>query len=112
MSLADDFFASKPEKVLKSVDIEREDGKVFTFYFEPLTFRDLSKVQKKHPNFLNEQTADGMVDLVIMKAMDASGDKVFDHGHRFKLMSEEFDVIPKMFGAIFDSISSEEHEKN
>lgn len=112
MSLADDFFASRPDKELRSVDIEREDGKVFTFYFEPLTFRDLSKLQKKHPNFLNEQTADGMIDLVIMKALDASGNKVFDHGHKFKLMGEQFEVIPKMFGAIFDSASEEEQEKN
>lgn len=112
MSLADDFFASRPEKDLRSVEIERDEGKIITFYFEPLTFRDLSKLQKKHPNFLNEQTADAMVDLVIMKALDAEGNNVFDHGHKFKLMAEEFKVIPKMFGAIFDSASEEEQEKN
>ena len=112
MSLADDFFASRPEKDLRSVEIEREDGKIFTFYFEAMTFRDLSKLQKKHPNFLNEQTADAMVDLVIMKSLDAQGNKVFDHGHKFHLMSEELEVIPKMFGAIFNSASEEEQEKN
>lgn len=31
MSLADDFFASRPDKELRSVDIEREDGKVLRF---------------------------------------------------------------------------------
>lgn len=112
MSLADDFFASRPEKDLTSVEIEREDGKVFTFYFEAMTLRDLSKLQKKHPNFINDQTADAMVDLVIMKTLDAQGNKVFDHGHKFKLMSEKLEVVPKMFGAIFNGASEEEQAKN
>jgi len=112
MSLADDFFASRPERQLQSVEIERGDDQTFTFYFEPLTFRDLSKLQKKYPDFLNVQTADSMVELIIMKALNADGEKVFDHGHKFKLMNEQFDVIPKMFGAIFGSTPVEEHEKN
>ena len=112
MSLADDFFASRPEKELRSVEIERKGGEIFAFYFEPMTARDLSKIQKKHPNFVNEQTVDAMVDVVIMKSLDAQGNKVFDHGHKFHLMSEEFEVIPKMFGAIFNSASEEEQEKN
>jgi len=112
MSRADDFFADKPEKVVKSVDIERANGKVHTIYFDDMTFRDLNKLQKKHPNFLNEQNADGMVDLVIMKAMTAEGEKFFDVGDKFKLMSENFAVVPTMFAAMFNTIPVDEQEKN
>ena len=112
MSRADDFFADKPEKVVNSVDIQRANGKVYTIYFDDMTLRDLNKLQKKHPNFLSDQNAEGMVDLVIMKAMTAEGEKFFDVGDKFKLMSEKLEVVPTMFAAIFSTIPVDEQEKN
>ena len=112
MSLADDFFDSKPEQKMHSVTIERDENKSFTFYFYPMNFRDLSKIQKRHPDFLLNQTSDAMVDLIILKAMTAGGDRVFDSGHKFKLMSEGLDTVSKMFGAIFETVSVEDQEKN
>ena len=34
--------------------------------------------KRKHPDFLNNQTIEALVDLIIMKAETDQGDKVFD----------------------------------
>ena len=52
-----------------------------------------------------------MVDMIILKALDKDGEKAFDVGDKFILMAEPLNVIAKVFGAIFESVSVEEQEK-
>jgi hypothetical protein len=44
--------------------------------------------------------------------MTKEGEKAFDVGDKFILMGEPLTVIAKVFGAIFETVSVEEQEKN
>jgi hypothetical protein len=85
-----------------------EDGD-FKIYTRPITCRDLSFLQKKHPNFLENTTIDAMVDLIVLKAMDEAGNKLFTASDdAFELMMEQTDVITEIAAQMFADISSEE----
>lgn len=90
-----------------------EDDNPLLIYASAITAGDLKNIQRKHKNFLNEMTIDGMVDLIILKAQDADGKKLFTLEDKIYLMGEPLNVIAgiseKMFGEI-DSI--EDAEKN
>lgn len=86
----------------------------FKLYCRSITCYDLDKLQKKHPNFLNNMTISAMVDLICMKAEDESGAKLFTSSEdRIDLMGEETSVISEIANQMFSEIESvEEHEKN
>tara|TARA_R110002167_G_scaffold174229_2_gene372999 strand:+ start:170 stop:514 length:345 start_codon:yes stop_codon:yes gene_type:complete len=85
----------------------------FKLYCRPITCYDLSVLQKKHPNFINNTTIDAMVDLILMKAADENGEKLFASADRLDLMGEETSVISEIANQMFSEIDSvEAHEKN
>ena len=90
-----------------------EEDKPLLIYASAITAGDLKTIQRKHKNFLNDMTIDGMVDLIILKAQDVDGNKLFTLEDKVYLMGEPLNVIAsiseKMFGEI-DSI--EDAEKN
>lgn len=114
MSLAKRIAANRAEKELSSIEVEEwgENGEPQTLFFSEVSARDLSKIQKKHPNFLSDPSMDAMVELIILKAMTKDGEKAFDIGDKFILMGEPLGTIAKVFGAVFNTVSVEEHEKN
>lgn len=81
----------------------------FKLYCRPITCNDLNRLQKKHPDFLNNTTIAAMVDLIVMKATDESGDKLFTAADdRIELMGEHTDVISNIANQMFADIQSEE----
>lgn len=69
----------------------------------------MNQLQKKHPNFLNNTTIAAMVDLIIMKAEDQSGDRLFTAADdKIELMGEQTDVISEIANQMFAEIESEE----
>ena len=56
-----------------------EDGNAFKMYCYPITCHDLKVLEAKHPKFLENTTISAMVDLIILKAADESGDKLLLH---------------------------------
>jgi len=81
----------------------------FKLYCRPITCNDLNRLQKKHPDFLNNTTIAAMVDLIVMKATDESGDKLFTAADdRMELMGEHTDVISNIANQMFADIQSEE----
>ena len=114
MSLAEKIAAKRAEKELGSFEVEEwgEEGKPLILFFTDVAARDMSKIQKKHKDFINNPTMDAMVDMIILKALNKDGEKAFDVGDKFILMGEPLNVIAKVFGAIFESVSVEEQEKN
>lgn len=81
----------------------------FKLYCRPLTCNDLNRLQKKHPDFLSNTTIAAMVDLILMKAEDESGDKLFTSADdRMELMGEQTDVISDIANQMFSDIESEE----
>lgn len=90
-----------------------ENDVPFKLYVYPLTMHDLKQIQRKHKNFMNEQSADAMIDIIIMKSGDESGEKLFTLEDKADLMSEEINVIANIFNQMFGDVESvEQAEKN
>jgi hypothetical protein len=91
-----------------------DESGAFKLYCRSITCYDLDVLQKKHPNFLQNTTIGAMVDLIVMKAIDESGQKIFNSGEdRMDLMGEETSVISEIANQMFSDIESvEAHEKN
>ena len=90
-----------------------DDGAPLLVHVYPLTAGDLNKIQKKHKNFLNDMTIDGMVDLIILKAGDADDNRLFTIADKPHLMDENLDVITSIVTQMFGDVESiEVAEKN
>jgi hypothetical protein len=91
-----------------------EKGVPFKLFCGSISCYDLNELQKKHPNFLENTTIGAMVDLILMKAMDESGDRLFTSAEdRIDLMGEETAVISEIANQMFADVQSvETAEKN
>lgn len=86
-----------------------DESGAFKLYCRPITCYDLDQLQKKHPNFLSNTTIGAMVDLIVMKALDESGNKIFTSAEdRIDLMGEETNVISAIANQMFSEIESVE----
>lgn len=86
-----------------------DESGAFKLYCRSITCYDLDKLQKKHPNFLNNTTIGAMVDLICMKAEDEAGNKLFSSAEdRIDLMGEETNVISEIANQMFAEIESVE----
>lgn len=81
----------------------------FRLWCRPLTCYDISILQKKHKDFMTNTTITAMVDLIVMKAVDESGEKLFTSAEdRADLMGEQTDVIAHIANEMFNDIEPEE----
>ena len=88
-----------------------EEGVPFTLYCTAISCYDLDQLQKKHPKFLENTTIGAMVDLILMKATDEGGEKLFKHAEdRIDLMGEETAVISDIANQMFVEIESVENQ--
>ena len=86
-----------------------DESGAFKLYCRAITCYDLDQLQKKHPNFLNNTTVGAMVDLIVMKAEDEGGNKLFTSAEdRIDLMGEETNVISEIANQMFAQIESVE----
>lgn len=90
------------------------EGNAFEMYCFPITCHDLKVLEAKHPKFLENTTISAMVDLIILKAADESGEKLFTSPEdRIDLMGEEISVISDIANQMFaEIVSPEDAEKN
>lgn len=114
MSIAKRIAAKRAAQERGCVEVDEwgEDGQPLRLYFHPVTARDVEKVQRKHPNFLDRASLAAMVEMIIEKAEDEAGDRAFTIEDKPILMGETIGVIATVFGAIFSATSVESHEKN
>lgn len=114
MSLAKRIAAKRAEKERGFVDVDEwgDEDNPLRLYFHEVSAKDIEKVQRKHKDFLNTPTMSGMVDMIIQKCQDEKGDNAFTLEDKPILMRETINVIAKVFGSIFETMSAEEHEKN
>lgn len=114
MSLAKQLRArnKKPAKKIEVTAWADEDGKAFTFYTYSVTCNDLKYLEARHPKFLENTTISSMVDLILLKAVDDSGEKIFSSSEdRIELMGEEITVISDIAEKMFSTIESVETAK-
>jgi hypothetical protein len=89
-----------------------DEGKPEKVYYGPLLAGELNRIQRKHPNFLSSTSFDAMVDLIILKAENGQGEKLFTLEDKAVLMREEVSVISTVAAAFMSGDSVEEQEKN
>jgi hypothetical protein len=109
MSLGKRLAANRQAK-RKSFDVSEwgEDEVPLTVYSGMLTCGDIDKLQRKHPNFMSNPTVAAMVDLIIMKAEDKDGEKLFTLEDKPILMRESVTVVSKVAGHMFSTVESQE----
>ena len=114
MSLGEQI-AARRIKQKRTIEVPEwgEDNTPLILYASAVTAGDINKLQRKHKNFLNDMTVDGMVDLIIMKAETKDGEKAFTLVDKPFLMSEKVSIIAELSAKMFgDVVPVEEHEKN
>ena len=99
-------------KVIEVQEWGEDDSSPLIIHAGPLLAIEMEKIQRKHPNFFQAATIAGMVDLIIMKAEDKDGEKLFTLEDKPVLMREEFGIVARVAGELISTTSVEEHEKN
>lgn len=89
-----------------------ENGSPAKVYYGPLLAGELNRIQRKHPNFLNDAKFDAQIDLIILKAENGQGEKMFTLEHKAGLMAEEVSVIATLAAAFMSGRTVEDAEKN
>ncbi len=115
MTLAKRIAAKRQEKPRSSFEVVQwgEGDSPCVLYFTPVSARDIDQVSRKHPTLLRDTTLPGMVDMIIRKCEDESGDPVFTLEDKPILMGEQVTTLTSIFSAIFDSgAEDEDQEKN
>jgi hypothetical protein len=114
MSLAKRIAAKRAEQERKAIEVAEwgEGDDPLRLYSAAVTARDMDKVQRKHPNFLNNVTMGGMVDVIIEKCELHNGEKAFTLEDKAVLMGEPIPTITKVFSEVFSGVDVEDHLKN
>jgi len=90
-----------------------EDDQPLLIYVTDITGGDIDKIQRKHKDFLNNMTIAAMVELIILKAEDGDGKRMFTLEDKFTLLGEPVNLIADVSTRIFGNIEGiEEQEKN
>ena len=102
----------RERKIIK-VDEWGENGQSLIIYSGPITAGDIDKLQRKHKDFLNNMTIAGMIDLIIAKAEDADGKRLFTLEDKIYLMGDSVALIADITGQMFGDVDAVEvAEKN
>jgi len=114
MGLSDNIRANRSKSRTKIiVEAWGDDAGPAVIFSSPLTAGDISRIQRKHKDFLNNTSVEAMIDLIILKAESEDGEKAFSIEDRPVLMRENLNVISEVAGQMFGDIDSiEDLEKN
>ena len=107
--------ADRRQKRARMIEVPEwgEDNAPLLIYVFPITAGDVNKIQKKHKNFLNDMQMDGMIDLIILKACDADGNRLFTLEDKVHLMNEDVEIISPIAAKMFGDVETiEDAEKN
>tara|TARA_B100001939_G_C16924615_1_gene611010 strand:- start:1557 stop:1901 length:345 start_codon:yes stop_codon:yes gene_type:complete len=107
--------AERQSKQRRTIEVSQwgDDGAPLLVYCKPITAGDINKLQRKHKDFLNNMQVEGMVDLIIMKAEDVDGNRLFTLEDKATLMSEPVNLIAEISGKLFSDVETvEDQEKN
>lgn len=72
-----------------------------TLTSQPLTSADYTVIGKRHPNFAQAPTLEGMVDMLIRKCKDEHDNPAFDKSDKPLLMRVGTNKIGDIFGDLF-----------
>ena len=112
--LSERISANRSTRERKSMIVEEwGDGNApLHIYYGAVTGQDIDRVTRKHKDFLSSPTIAAMVELVIIKAEDEQGEKLFTIEDKKVLLNEPITLITGIFSAVFEAATVEEQEKN
>ncbi len=112
MALIDIIKGLEQERRSASVEAWGEDGEPAVLYAMPLSVLDMKWIQGRHKDFLNSMQVEGMVDLIIRKAEDKAGEKLFDKEAKPIMMRKVgLSVVAGIFGDLWGDLG-DDAEKN
>jgi hypothetical protein len=95
---------------VQSTTIEHNDGTVSTLYWNPITLSEKKKLFDKSSANLNDVSL--LADIVIMKALDKDGKKLFSLEDKLTLMHKvDSEVIAQIATSMVQSITPDEVKK-
>jgi hypothetical protein len=102
-------YLNQPIKEIVVPEWADDEGNPFVFYARPFTLQDQGKLQFA---VKNQSEADALAEVLIMKAIDAEGNKVFNVGDKATLRGQvDATVLARIANQIMGG-NSEELEKN
>ena len=107
--------AAKRQQTRRIISVAEwgDDDQPLQIYASALTCQEFDRIQKKHKDFLSSQSIEGMVDLIILKAENGDGDRLFTLEDKPHLMREPLSVVTRVAAEMMGSVTSiEDHEKN
>ncbi len=105
--------AAKRQTNRKTIEVaEWGEDDPLVIYVGSLTCADVDKLQRKHKDFLTNMTVNAMVDLIIQKAEDKNGDKLFTLEDKPFLMREPVSLVSRVAGEMFATVILVDEQKN
>lgn len=101
MSSIDDLLMSEIGSYSMTETTLELGGETVTLFAKPLTSADLQFINRTHPGFMTAPTAEGVVDMLIRKAVDNDGKAIFTKAHKVPLMRVRSDKLLNAFGNLF-----------
>lgn len=113
MSAFGERISSKANKNTVRVEVVEwgDEDEPMVLFATPLNAGEFSRLQKKHPNFLTNMSIEGLVDLIIMKALQENGEKAFDIGDKPILMRQPVNVVSDVAGQLMGEVNNVEEVK-
>jgi hypothetical protein len=96
---------------LRSVYVEALEESI---WYLPMSVGEIAKVQRKYPTFLkgNEAEIEALIELIVIKAKDENGEKLFKLSDKALLRQEGMLVISEIAGAMMGADTIEDAEGN
>lgn len=106
---AKNHYQNQPIKEIIVPEWGDDDGNPFVFYARPFTLQDQGKLQFA---VKNQSEADALAEVLVLKAMDAEGNKIFQISDKKDLRTNvDAAVLARIANEIMGSVV-EELEKN
>ena len=99
----------------KRIEVPEEwhEKGVTEIWCTPINGLDVDVLQKKHKDFISTPSLGAMVELIIRKAENSQGEKLFGLDDRPALMKVDLNVISDIGQQMFNTVESvEDYEKN
>lgn len=90
------------------------DGEPLHIYFTKMTVREDERIRKQHPNFYKTisdgdiPTFSSLLDLIMLKAKDEEGKRIFDEGDRQVFLGMDVAFVTQIAGDMLQKLFAED----
>lgn len=105
MSVIDNIKSTKATRERRSISVPEwpdGDGKPSVIFTKPVTSVDYVAINRVHKNFTTENNIDGMVAMLIRKAEDVNGEKIFTAEDTMTLRTEPVTLMALITRKLFE----------